>query len=359
MKALALTFSGLSDVLAAEIKGLIGVSGKQLLEGVLFEAAIEDIFTVCYRSQSASRVLLLVSEGLFETLSIPKDLLTGTVSFTGKSTSKAQELAELIEAKKVYKNADIPLYLHFENDKHWLGIDLTGDLSKRDYRIFIGSETLSGISAFGALALSGYEPKHVLIDPFCRAGSIVIEAALAASHIAPKHYSKHDLLFAKLATNAAFAERFGTVNLERFFAAQDKHNEIFPGKILALSSQFPSVQATRKNAQIAGVLKAIDFSRTEVDWLDLKFDKQSIDRIVTQPVERRKDTPQKKFAKQATLFFERAAVILKKDGKIGLVLRQGTEDYAAAAKKHGFTVEHQRAIMQGKETWHVLVFARP
>jgi len=346
-KALALTFPGMTDVCAKEIKELISASGKELNEGVIFEAELEDIFTVCYRSQSASRVLLLVSEGTFDKLTVPQEHLKGTVSFSGKSTTKAQELAERITAKKVYKNADIPLYLHFEEDKYWLGIDLSGDISKRDYRIFIGSETLSPISAFGALTLSDYEPKHTLLDPSCRAGSIVIEAALHALNIPARQYSKDKLPMRKI---------FKEFDFDKFFLEQDKKiKDKIPGSILAISEQFPSIHATRKNAKIAGVVKAIDFSRTSVDWLDLKFEKNSVDHIVTQPTEFTVDFPPERFKKQAELFFERAAQILKKNGTIAIIVRKGQEEYATAAKSKGFSVKHQRTIMQGKEAWNVVV----
>ncbi len=61
MKALALTFQGLTDVCSAEIKELTGVSGKEINEGVVFDAELKDIFSVCYKAQSVCRVLLLVS----------------------------------------------------------------------------------------------------------------------------------------------------------------------------------------------------------------------------------------------------------------------------------------------------------
>lgn len=351
MKALALTFSGITDICAAEIKELIGADGTQTQEGVLFDAELEDIFIVCYRAQSVSRVLLVLSEGTLDALSVPKEYLTGTLSFTGKSSTKAQELADRITANKVYKNADMPLYLHFEDEQCWLGVDLTDDISKRDYRIFVGSETLKGGTAFAALMLAGYTPKHTLLDPNCRAGGIVIEAALHALQLPVRFYSKD---------KQPFVKRFKDVDCEKLFAAQDKKiKEDIPGKIIALSEQFPSVQATRKNSKIAGVGKALDFSRTAMDWLDLKFEPQSIDRIVTQPVEITVNFPPAKAAKLVSLLFERAKPILKKDGRICIVLRQGAEEYKAAATTHGFSLAQERTIMQGKEAWNVLVFGRP
>jgi 23S rRNA G2445 N2-methylase RlmL len=345
MKALALTFQGLTDVCSAEIKELIGASGKEINEGVVFDGELEDIFSVCYRAQSVCRVLLLVSEGKISELKIPAEYLKGTISINGKTTTKANELSENIKANKVYKNADVPFYLHFEDDKNWLGIDLTDDISKRDYRIFVGSETLKGGTAYAVMRLSGYDSKKKLIDPNCRAGSIAIETALYALKFPVRNYSKDKMPFTKV---------FREFDFEKFYKEQDKEiKESVSGSIIALSDQFPSVQATRKNAKIAGVVKAIDFSRTSVDWLDLKFDKNSIDCIATQPLEMTKTFPPEKFKKQAALFFERAKVILKKNSKIGIVLRQGAEEYKAAAK--GFSVEHERTIKQGQEEWKIVV----
>jgi 23S rRNA G2445 N2-methylase RlmL len=344
MKALAITYPGLSDILAKEIKDITGISGRETAEGVLFEAELEQIFAVCYRAQTACRVILVVSEGKISELAIPAEYLKGTISINSKTTTKANELSENIKANKVYKNADVPFYMHYE-ENNWLGIDLTGDISKRDYRIFIGRETLAGISAFSALMIAGYEPKKVLLDPNCRAGNIVIEAALHSLGMPARYYFKEKMPLVKV---------FKTFDFDKFYKKQDSAiKEKIAGQIISISDQFPSVQATRKNAKIAGVVKAIDFSRTSVDWLDLKFDKNSVDLIVTQPVEMAKTFPPEKFKKQALLFFERAKAILKKNGKIGIVLRQGAEEYKSLAK--GFSVEQERTIMQGKEEWKIVV----
>lgn len=346
-KALILTLPGITDVCASEAKKLTGISGKETKEAVVMEAELKDIFTICYRSQTATRVILVVSEGKIDELNIPKEYLEGTISITGKSNTQAQQFLERIPAKKVYKNADTPFYLHSENEYCWLGIDLTGDISKRDYRIFTGSETLAGPTAFGALQIAGYDAKHTLLDPFCRAGSIVIEAAMQALNFPPRYYSKEKLPFVKL---------FNKEDINKFFSEQDKNiKEQIPGKIFAVSEQFPSVQATRKNAQIAGVLKALTLKRIELEWLDLKFEPNSTDLIVTQPTEHTKNIPQNKFKKLVKLFLERSKTILKKDGKTCMVLRQGMEEYKTTAKQYGFTPEHERTIMQGKEKWTVLL----
>ncbi len=348
-KALALTFPGMTHVCAAEIQALVKSSTREIGEGVLFDAKPEDLLVLCYRGQSISRLLLLVSEGTLEELSVPKEYLKGTISFTGKRSTKAQQLAERIQANKVYKNADVPFYLHFEDDYYWLGIDLGDDLSKRDYRIFVGSEVLKGVTAFAALQLAGYEAKHTILDPFCRAGSIIIEAALSALQMPVRYYSKDKL-----------AKMFKDTDTENVFKEQDKNiKETIPGKITALSAQFPQVQAARKNAKIAGVVKTIDFSRIELEWIDTKFEKQSIDRIVTQPIEFVTTFPPEKAKRIASLFFERASAILKKNGTICLVLRQGKDTYLEAVKTQNYSLEHERTIMQGKEAWNVLVFTKP
>ncbi len=344
MKALAITLPGLSDVCSEEIKEITGITGKQTSEGIIFEAELKDIFSVCYRAQTVCRIILVVSEGKISGLSIPSEYLKGTISINGKTTTKANEVSENIKANKVYKNADVPFYLHFEDDKNWLGIDLTGDISKRDYRIFVGRETITGITSFAALKLAGYDGKKTLLDPNCRAGSIVIEAALYSLKMPVRYYSKDKMFMKKV---------FKTFDFEKFYKEQDSGIKESSPQIIAISELFPSIQATRKNAKIGGVLKAIDFSRTSVDWLDLKFEKNSVDCIVTQPVEMTMTFPPEKFKKQASLFFERAKAILKKNGKIGLVLRQGAEEYKQAAK--GFSVEHERTIRQGKEEWKIVV----
>jgi hypothetical protein len=102
----------------------------------------------------------------------------------------------------------------------------------------------------------------------------------------------------------------------------------------------------------------LDFSRTTTDWLDLKFEKNSIDRIVTQPIEFTQGFPVPKAERITQELFHQSSYILKRNGKLCLILRKGRDEYVAAAKAHDFALEHERTVMQGKEAWHILLFGK-
>ena len=51
----------------------------------------------------------------------------------------------------------------------------------------------------------------------------------------------------------------------------DKFNSKFDkANIFAFDSQFRHIDAAKKNSKIAGINKNINFSRTEIEWLDTK-----------------------------------------------------------------------------------------
>jgi putative N6-adenine-specific DNA methylase len=67
-------------------------------------------------------------------------------------------------------------------------LDTSGEaLFKRGYRRDALAAPLRENLAAGLLALSGWRPGTVLCDPFCGSGTILIEAAMIASDIAPGH----------------------------------------------------------------------------------------------------------------------------------------------------------------------------
>lgn len=353
MKALALTNPGIADVGVLEVKELLGIKAVPKKECVLFETSqVEQLFELCYKSQSLTRVLFVVSEGSFEKLDIPEIYKRGSVKIVGKSITKSNELAKSLGVRVDYKKPDVLLYLHFENDHYWLGIDLAGrDLGKRDYRVFVGSERLTGPSAYALLRIAGYSPEQSLLDPFCRAGSIVVEAALFSKRLSPHYYSKDKLWF-------TYAKTFEDKSFEKLFAEWDNKVREVPGKIFAFDTNFKGVQATRKNAQIAGVLKELKLSRTETEWLDVKLGKESLDLIATQPPE-----VSARFSKAKTellyeQLFDNAKIMLKQSGRVACVLQKDTALLEKHAAQKNFSVQHKRTVMQGKEEWKIIVFSR-
>lgn len=231
-----------------------------------------------------------------------------------------------------------------KEDTLYTGIDYSGiDLGRRSYRIFLGTESIKGTLAAALLHFCGYEPKHALLDPFCRHGTIPIEAALLATNTSPNKFDKEKLAFTKLPHSK--------------LTIKDSEKD-FRGTILAMDNNFKNVSHAQKNAKIAGIVKRIDFSRTDLDWLDAKIGKKNCDRIITYPPQPGRSLAEATASKIYHDLFYQAEFILKQNGKIGLLMKRGAELLAPHAAKYGFKLEKQINGKQGEEEFSFLVFGR-
>lgn len=76
---------------------------------------------------------------------------------------------------------DARVHLFLDENSATLYLDTSGEsLFKRGWRLDKGEAPLRENLAAGLLALSGWDPAHALLDPFCGSGTILIEAAWIA-----------------------------------------------------------------------------------------------------------------------------------------------------------------------------------
>jgi 23S rRNA G2445 N2-methylase RlmL len=329
MKAIVLTNKGLEDISAKEIKELINKKAEKHAGFLIFEAEQKEIIKICYLARSITKVLLLVDD-LQEWVKGKTFAIRGKTEFAEK-----QE----IKGKVDLKNPDVEFYAINEE---YCGIDLTGeDLAKRDYRIFLGSESIKGNIAYALVRLSEYSAEKKLIDPFCRDGVIPIEAALSAVNMSPHYYKKDKFNFLKLFK----------INLEEF---DDIHKA--KTEINTIDMKITSINAAKKNAKIAGVNKNINFAKIQTNDLELKFEENSVDCIATMLpyLGKLSETKIKEIYRE---FFYNAEFILNKKGKIVLLARpQRTEILKQKAKENKLELKEERTINIGKEEWKILTF---
>ncbi|MBD3304527.1 methyltransferase [Candidatus Woesearchaeota archaeon] len=329
MKAIVLTNKGIEDISAKEIKELINKKAEKKDGFLIFEAEQKEIIQICYLARSITKVILLVEDA--------QEWTKGkTFAIRGKT-----EYAEKhqIKGKTDLKNPDTEFYAVNEQ---YCGIDLTGeDLAKRDYRIFLGSESIKGNIAYALVRLSGYSSDKRIIDPYCRDGIIPIEAALYALNISPHYYKKDKFNFLKLFD----------VNLAEFDSIHRIKTEIN-----AIDIKITSVNAAKKNAKIAGVNKNINFAKIQTEDLELKFQENSVDCIATMMpyLGKLSETKIKEIYRE---FFYNAEFILGKKGKLVLLTRpQRKEVLEQKAKENKLKLKEERTISIGKEEWKILTF---
>ena len=373
MKGLVITSRGIEEAASVEIKELISADCRVEDSCVIFDFRdFKDLCLLCYKAQSVDRVLYLIGNFAFENFFGDFEKFFVKVGFDEwiikskkfkvecirlgmhdfKSVDAEAKVSELILKK--YKNkkfkAGIKDYgiiflVYIIDNKCYFGVDFAGfELNKRNYKIFLHPSSLRGTIAYSLIRQSGFKKTDVLLDPFSRDGVIAIEAAFYAADFPVNFYKKDRFAFLKLNTG---------INYEKFFDKIDKKIAKSKMNIYSYDHQFKYVDYSRKNAKIAGVDKQINFSRTELEWLDIKFKNGSVDRIIT-------GLPTSKNAnldKVYNEFFYQSAYILKRNGVLALISR--LPDLAKKyAEKHEFAVSKEKGVWSGEQLLNILVFKK-
>lgn len=369
MKALIITYEGLEDACSAEVKEILKSKTSKKDSVVITEAGSQqDICLLTYKLQSAIKVLQLLDdfnfktlkelETKFKSLDLSK-LLKKDISFvvrcmrSGKHDFHTSDVEKAIGTSVFEKygnkvdleNPDLTIYLYVKENTCYAGIDFAGiDLSKREYKVFSHPSALKGPVAFLLLKLAGYSKDKLFLDPFCGSGTIPIEAALYASGISPNFYNKDNLAFTKILD----------FDFDSCDKSSDKKQKL---KINAFDHNLQSVSASKKNAKIAGIDKLINFSRVDVEWIDTKLDKESVDVVVTNPPIKSKINSSAMVEKIYKELFYQLDFVLKKDGVVVFISRK-TELLKKESEKKGFKLDEERTVKIGKEHFNVLLFKR-
>ena len=371
MRGLAITERGIEDICAKEVKELINADAEIRESCVAFNVKkLPDLCLLCYRAQSVSRILFL-----FEDFSLDGDLFgkingkIGKVDFSGwldKGTSfavrclkdgnvasaaeiekKAGEFViDNIKKNKKYRQEvnliqpDVLFVVYINQGRCYFGIDFSGfDLSKRGYKIFMHPASLKGTIAYALARIAEFRKKDSLLDPFTGSGMIPTEASLFALNFPVNFYNKDKFAFLKLIPLKNFD--FG-----RFFRQADKKIRKEKLSVYGYDNSMKFVQYAKKNAKIAGIDKQLNFSRVDVEWLDIKFKKGSVDKIAA-------DMPalskyNKDIEKAYKELFYQSDYILKKDGILVVLVRDLSLIKGLCAEYNFKTIE-QRKVYSGKQ----------
>ncbi|MFT7615839.1 MAG: 23S rRNA G2445 N2-methylase RlmL [Candidatus Woesearchaeota archaeon] len=320
MRVLIIVDKGLEDAACLEVKRLDSLlKPKQIADQLVsVEATSKQTALLVYKMQTAIRILSLLHESSVDKQDPTKVDLSEWI--TGNETIKVAasgfddpiavsrtygtHLASTYNLKADMKNPSLRVVVYSMQDTVYVGIDLSQtNLSKREYRVFTHNASLKATVAAGLCYLAKITPKMVVLDPFCGGGTISIEAACILSGKSPRFYEKHIFGFLSL-------KPFGDIELDQF----DTDAEI-TGRIQGYDCEFKYVDSAKKNAKIAGVNKKLYLSRVEADWLDLKTEKKSVDRVISYPPLFSKYDDKKTIAAYDE-FFDRITPLLSPKGQI-------------------------------------------
>ncbi len=360
MKGLAICYKGVEDVSSKEISELIDVKNEVKEGCVVFDVnKLEELALLCYKGQSVNRILLLLDE--FKISKIEDLKRISKIDFSkwlkGKTFAARCEIvnneltsAEVekstgdeINGKVDLDNPDITIFVYIYGNSVYVGIDFSGDLSKRDYKIFASPISLKGTIIYSLIRIGEYSSDKKMLDPFCGSGEIPIETVLFANKFPVNFFNKKKFPFLKL--------------VEFDFEKVDKEILKAKLKINSFDPEQRRVKSAEKNAKIAGVNKSINFSRTNTEFLELKFKDKDVDLIITNIPRLSRQVSKAKIERLYKEFFYQADYILKKDGKI-VVCCKDDSLLKGFAEKEKFKILEEREIEHGKEVLKVVIFRR-
>lgn len=367
MKGLAITEKGLEGIAAKEIEEKTGSKGKTDTTTIIFDVKKEkDLCKLAYTAQSVSRILLLVSE-----FKVSKELEETVENLKKKtdlsSVKKWSELKTRVKCEREgkhdfnsvdlageagrwlgskdynvsLKNEELKLYIYVYEDRGYFCVDFSGrDLSKRNYRIFTKAGTLKGTLGYTLVRLADYEPGEKVLNANGGMGVIAIEAALMAIK-KPVNYYQKEFAFQKL-----------DKSYEEVFEEEDKKIEEDVEGICCYDRLLRNVSGAKKNAKIAGVDKAVNFSKIEIEWLDTKFDEDELDKLITKLPSPSNRMPKKHMQKLYEEFFYQTEFIVKDDGLV-MICSLKNDVLKEVADKKGYEVTDEKSIYSGQEEYKV------
>ncbi len=212
---------GIEEVLVQELLTL-GFSSKVSHGGVYVPyTSLEEVYLLNLSLRTASRILLPLrqfscddKEDLYkEASSIDwasylKDFPTFAIDVTGKHGAFTNSLFAAMVVKDAVcdvmrkrfgrrpsvdtKFPEVRFHLFLEEGKATIGFDTSGaPLHERGYRFEGGKAPLRESLAAALLSLSGFQGKETVVDPCCGSATLLIEAAMMATHTAPGLFRKH------------------------------------------------------------------------------------------------------------------------------------------------------------------------
>jgi 23S rRNA G2445 N2-methylase RlmL len=386
LKFIMLTEDGIEESAKKEIKEFLGVNVETNSCYALFnletkEKNIENLFKLIVLNQSARKILSVINsfdfkdeEDLFLKLekSLENDVFNYWIkdnkTFVVRCIHDFSELSAMSiepevgsfilkknpELKVSMENADIQFILYINKNTAFFCVDLNkNDLSKRQYKLINSGKSINAGLAYHLIREIDYKEGEILLDPNSKTAEIVIEASLFISGMhnfyESNYYAQKVKLFKDINSNKIID------NIKN--NARNKLKKLKKKKIFAYSDLLKDVTSGKSNAKVAGILDLIEFSKVGIDWLDTKFDKESVDKIITFLPSESKTIKQKDVSKIYKEFVYQAEYVIKKDAKIGILI-QKPETFIKFAKEKAFNLEKESKIRIGELVLYYIILTK-
>lgn len=188
--------------------------------------------------------------------------------FSPSDIQSIMKKAMVERMKSVYRldwfeesGASYPVRVFLMKDEVTVGLDTTGEsLHKRGYRKLTAKAPIAENLAAALIMLTPWKGNRILVDPFCGSGTIPIEAAMMAAHMAP-------------GMNRSFlAEEWSHIaDRKCWYRAADEADAMVDTTvetdIQGYDIDDKMVAAARANAKLAGVDHLIHFQKRGIEQL--------------------------------------------------------------------------------------------
>ncbi|MEK6862277.1 MAG: THUMP domain-containing protein [Nanoarchaeota archaeon] len=189
----------------------------------------------------------------------------------------------------------------FENNC-MVGVLIKDRLCKRSYRLKINNKSINACLAYALLKISDVKKTESILDPFCKDGVIPIEAGLS--------------------------------KIKKVYSSDPIKNNIRNSLI---------------NSKLAKT--RLKFENYDVSWLDTKFKRDSIDKIITNIFISRIDREPEKLIKE---FFHQSHYVVKKT----ITLITNKPDMVKSNTDNNFILKSERKIQIGEMIYYILEFSK-
>ena len=292
---LATCAKGTEGALRRELSALhLGAHG--IRGGVSFEGPLEAGMRACLHARTAMRVLLELARfeapdagALYEgaraipwdrwltvrtTLAVEASVSSSVITHSGFAALKVKDAAVDALRDKLgarpdvdAKDPDVRIVLHLAKGLATISLDLAGEpLHRRGYRAVTTQAPLKETLAAAVLLLGGADPELPFVDPLAGSGTLAIEHALRARHIAPG-------LGRAFGFQRWPAYRGGPQSSWDRMKAEARAAALprAPAPILARDLHPKAVAAARRNAAAAGVAADVRIEQGDARDLEPRF----------------------------------------------------------------------------------------
>jgi len=301
----ATTSPGLEDLVCGEIKKLTGGSAVPDVAKVFFQTDIKNLYLLHLKASMLNKIFIALCRERFTKLEdlyrvargvdygwiIDKEQSfavrserIGVHDFTSMDVSRVVGQAVIDSYQEAYKTRlkvnldepDVEIYALVRDDEFVLGVNTTGrSLHKRGYKVYEHPAALKPTIASAMLEIAGWPSGESLIDPMCGGATIPIEAAFKAYNIPPNHL-RRDFAFLKL----KFFSKEEFEEMREKILSQVKTDCSL--KIFGMEKYAHHLQGGIRNAEKAGVLKAISFTQGDAT-IPENYPKEALTHIVVNP----------------------------------------------------------------------------